>query len=207
MVAFVFQGYFLNLLFLERVKQGKPAFNIRTVLLNIFDKKSIDRLYYKNLVLDNYRYKSVFGNVKRLFEQQKERYLKVSSFIENGDKVIDLYAACGVLDIFLGYKNAEIEITGIEPDYSKLLIAKNCFASRSSRLQFLSDMPENYNFNVVIISKTPSAELEKEIKKMVSRYATKVIILDPDYAYRWIIDLNFQIDYRQNDVVFLKKMD
>jgi len=207
MVAFVFQGYFLNLLFLERVKQGKPAFNIRTVLLNIFDKKSIDRLYYKNLVLDNYRYKSVFSNVKRLFEQQKERYLKVSSFIENGDKVIDLNAACGVLDIFLGYKNTEIEITGIEPDYSKFLIAKNCFASRSSRLQFFSEIPENNNFNVVIISKTPSAELEKEIKKMVSRYATKVIILDPDYGYRWIIDLNFQIDYRQNDVVFLKKMD
>jgi len=208
MVAFVFQGYFLNLLFLERVKQGKPAFNIRTLMLNIFDKKSIDRLYYKNLVLDNYRYKSVFSSVKRLFEQQKERYLKLSGFIENGDRVIDFYSGCGILEIFLGYKNSDIDITGIEPNNSELVIAQNCFAARSSRLHFYPSVPEDSNpFNVVIISKSPSAEMEKEIKKMINRYANKVIILDPSYAYRWVVDLNFQIDYRQNDVVVLKKME
>lgn len=208
LVAFILQSYFLNMLFLERIARGKPAFNIRTVLLNIFDKKSIDKLYYKNLVLDNYRYKSVFPTVKKLFESQKERYLKLSGFIENKETVINFYSGCGLLEIFLGYKNTEITITGIEPDINELVIAQNCFASRSSRLHFHPSVPEEAKkYDVVIISKIPTSEMEKEIRKMVNRYASKVIILDPKYSYRWIIDLNFQIDYRQNDVVVLKKME
>lgn len=42
---------------------------------------------------------------------------------------------------------------------------------------------------------------------MVMATAKKVIILDPDYSYRWVIDLNFEIKYRQNDVVLLQKVD
>jgi len=34
-----------------------------------------------------------------------------------------------------------------------------------------------------------------------------VIILTSEYENRWLIDLNFEIIYRQNNILVLKRMD
>lgn len=97
---------------------------------------------------------------------------------------------------------------GFEADHDKLLISNNTLAASADTLTFSDEWPEDSRiFNTFIITKIPPHEIEERLKKMVMATAKKVIILDPDYSYRWVIDLNFEIKYRQNDVVLLQKVD
>ncbi len=208
LVAFILQGYLFDLLFLNRIKKGKPALSINQVFSNSGNRYKGDKLYFKSAVYDNYRFKSVFNEVRRQFQKEKERYLKLSSFIEENDKVIHFYSGLGILPVYLRYKKQGIEIIGIEPDPYKLVIAENCFAAQTELLNFSDSIPsEIKDFKIFILSKAPLYSLHEEIRDLISKQAKTVIILDPDYIYRWIIDLDFEISYRQNDVVVLQKLE
>jgi hypothetical protein len=208
LVAFILQGYLFDLLFLNRIKNGKPALSINQVFSNSGNRYKGDKLYFKSAVYDNYRFKSVFNEVRQQFQKEKERYLKLATFIEENDKVIHFYSGLGILPIYLKYKKPGIEIIGVEPDPEKLVIAKNCFAAKTEFLNFSNTIPsEIKEFKVFILSKEPLYPMEGEIRDLISKQAKTVIILDPKYVYRWIIDLNFEISYRQNDVVVLQKLE
>ena len=208
LVAFILQGYLFDLLFLNRIKKGKPALSINQIFSNSGNRYKGDKLYFKSAVYDNYRFKSVFKEVRRQFQKEKERYLKLSAFIEENDKVIHFYSGLGILPVYLNYKKPVIEIVGVEPDPEKLVIAKNCFAAKTERLNFSDSIPsEIKDFKVFILSKAPLYSMNGEIRDLILKQAKTVIILDPDYIYRWILDLDFEISYRQNDVVVLRKLE
>lgn len=208
LVAFILQGYLFDLLFLNRIKKGKPALSINQIFSNPGNRYKGDKLYFKSAVYDNYRFKSVFNEVRRQFQKEKERYLKLSGFIEENDKVIHFYSGLGILPVYLNYKIPGIEIVGLEPDPEKLVIAKNCFAAKTEFLNFSDSAPsEIKGFKVFILSKAPLFPMDVEFRDLISKHAKTVIILDPEYVYRWIIDLDFEISYRQNDVVVLRKLE
>ncbi|MGM1056201.1 MAG: MMPL family transporter [Bacteroidota bacterium] len=208
LVAFILQGYLFDLLFLNRIKKGKPALSINQIFSNSGNRYKGDKLYFKSAVYDNYRFKSVFKEVRRHFQKEKERYLKLSLFIEENDKVIHFYSGLGILPVYLKYKKPEIEIVGMEPDLEKLVIAQNCFAAKTELLNFSDSIPsEIKDFKVFILSKAPLFPMNGEIRELISKQAKTVIILDSNYVYRWIIDLDFEISYRQNDVVVLRKLE
>jgi len=205
-VSFILQGFIFNLLFIKPRKKGLAPYNSFGLsrVLGIITEK--DKLYYKREVYANYRYKEIFKSVKKDFEKNKERYLKVSEFTEN-ENVIHFNSNFGVLPIYLSFKNSQNLIIGLESDHEKLQIAKNCYASKSEKLEFKSNLSENTtSFKVIIISESPNKEFESEIQKLVSKQIQKVIILDNEYTYRWIVDSNFEIKYRQNGVILLQKM-
>jgi len=165
-------------------------------------------LYFKAEVYDNYKYKSIFSEVKKEFETDRERYLKLAGFIEQKENVLHFYSGFGILPIYLSYKKPENKIVGFEPDINQNQIADNCFAAKSGNLTFTDDISElTEEYHVFIISEAPQLSFEKELNEMLAKYAKKVIILDPKYSYRWILDLNFEIIYRQNEVVVLQKME
>ncbi len=208
LVAFILQGYLFDLLFLNRIKKGKPALSINQIFSNSGNRYKGDKLYFKSAVYDNYRFKSVFKDVRRQFQKEKERYLKLSAFIGENDKVIHFYSGLGILPVYLHYKKLGIEIMGIEPDPEKLVIAENCFAAKTELLNFSDSIPsEIKDFKVFILSKAPLFPMNGEIRDLISKQAKTVIILDPEYVYRWILDLDFEISYRQNDVVVLQKLE
>ncbi|MCF4101631.1 MMPL family transporter [Gillisia sp. M10.2A] len=205
LVAFVIQGYIFDRLFIIRMKSGKSAFNFMSVLTKATKK---DRLYFKRAIYDNYRYKKVYPVIKKEMELQKERYLKISEHIEETDQILHFYSGFGVLPIYLSYKKPKAKIHGIEPELSKLKIAENCFASRLHSLTYSEEIPMHpTNYNIFIISQIPLFNLENEMNELIAKQAKTVIILDSNYAYRWILDLNYEISYRQNEVVILTKMD
>ncbi|UJH91636.1 hypothetical protein LZ575_02785 [Antarcticibacterium sp. 1MA-6-2] len=69
-------------------------------------------------------------------------------------------------------------------------------------------MPENLkDFNTVILSDTSKEPEGIDLKRLLGSTLKKIVILDPDYSYRWILDYNFEIAYRQNEVVMLKKVE
>lgn len=206
LVAFVIQGYIFQILFLNRKAEGKEPFSFKG-FFNTSRYRERHKLYYRREVYDNYRYKKDLSEVKVEFEKERERFLKVSEFIVEPDKILHYPSEKGILPIFLHYKTAAARITGIEPDPEKRNVALNCFSSKSHKLNFIDDLPEDAGiYNVFILSAAPLG-FEQELKKLVNSTVKKVIILDPQYSYRWILDYNFEIKYRQNDVVLLQKVD
>lgn len=206
--AFILQGFLFESLFLKRIDKGLPAFNFKRSLTLSKNAIKKDKLYFKSEVYDNYRYKSVFSEVKKEFETDRERYLKLAGFIEENESILHFYSGFGILPVYLSYKKPGNKILGFEPDRYRNQIAENCFAAKSGNLTFKDNFSElTEEFRVFIISEAPLFGFEKELKEKLSREAKKVIILDAAYSYRWILDLNFEIIYRQNEVVVLQKME
>ncbi len=204
-VAFVLQGYFFDVLFIERIKKGKPALNFKN-LISFTGKNNGEKLYYRKEVLSNYRYKNVFAEVKKYFDANRERFLKVAGFIEDEEKVLHFYSECGALALFLHYKNKN-KVIGLESNEKKVNISRNCFAVQYSDLQFYNKAPGDITgYKNIIISPAKSQYFQHTLSDLISKQAEKVIILDPGYNYRWIIDLNFEIVYRQNEVILLQKL-
>lgn len=207
LVAFIIQGFIFQNLFLNRKIKGEKPFSFKG-WLNPSKYIGGDKLYHRSAVYDNYRYKKELPAMRKMFDLNRERYLKVSDFIESGDKIFEYPSGNGLLAVFLYYKFPEIEVSGFEADLEKLQISCNTLAASSPTISFSNSWPEDTGrYNTFIISGVPSPEMENRIRKMVSKTGKKVIVLDREYSYRWVIDLNFEIKYRQNDVVLLQKVE
>lgn len=207
-VAFIVQGFIFQKLFIDRKLKGKAPFSFKNYLNPTIITNSDEKLYYRKEVYDNYRYKKDFPGIKKKFESEKERYLKVAEYLEMKDVVLHYTSGKGLLPVYLRYKKPGLKMVGVEHDKAELLIALNTLSSSTAHLEFQDFVPnEKAYFNVIIISEVPQEEAINELNRLITGSANKVIILDPDYSYRWIIDLNFEILYRQNEVVILQKVE
>jgi uncharacterized protein len=204
-VAFLIQGYIFQSLFINRKKQGKAAFNFKNFYYPA--RFSGNRLYHKKELYDNYRYKKALPGVKKEFDPEKERFVRVAEFLEENDRILHFNSGYGSLPIFLSYRFENVELTAVEQDREKLQAAKNTFRNTLETLNFREEVPEDITkFNVLIWSQA-NAFNNLDLKDVISRRIKKVVILDPNYNYRWITDHNFEILYRQNNVVLLGKME
>ncbi|MCM4158832.1 hypothetical protein FHG64_01040 [Antarcticibacterium flavum] len=204
-VAFVIQGYIFQKLFIERKKMGRPAFNFRNFYYPA--RFSGNRLYHKKEVYDNYRYKMVLADVKKEFDPDKERFLRVAEFLEAGDNVLHLNSGYGTLPVFLSYKFNDLMVVAVEGDEDKLHVARNTFRNTVEMLDFKEHVPDDISQINVLIWSRGSSKNQIDLKDVISRRIKKVVILDPGYNYRWITDHNFEILYRQNNVVLLGKVE
>jgi len=205
LVAFVIQTKIFDLLFFRRKLAKKAPFSF-SALVNKSGNK--EQLYLKNAILGNYRYKSVFSKAKKEFTQNRERFLKVSGFMDLGENIFILNSNYGILPIFLSLKNPENEFFVLDRNIKNRKISNNTPQSNAENLNFSKEWPEDLKgYPVFIISKKPSEEIASDLKENISRYASKVIILTSEYENRWLIDLNFEIIYRQNNILVLKRMD
>ncbi|UJH91637.1 MMPL family transporter [Antarcticibacterium sp. 1MA-6-2] len=135
-VAFVIQGFIFDRLFVKRKKEGRPPFSLSSLYYRSKFIGNENQLYFKKEVYDNYRYKKAFDEVKREFETDKERYLKIAEFLDEKDQVLHIHSGYGVLPVFLSYKSGATGITGYEPDPEKSEVAENTFRNTSNNLSF-----------------------------------------------------------------------
>ncbi|WP_037321743.1 MMPL family transporter [Salegentibacter sp. Hel_I_6] len=204
-VAFVIQTKIFDLLFFRRKKEQKAPFSFSALMHKSGSK---EKLYLNKAVLENYRYKTVFSKAKKEFVQNRERFLKVSGFLNPGEKVFMLNSRFGLLPVFLSLKNPENEFFVFDLNEKSRNISNNTFKSNAENLAISENWPEDLKpYAVFIISKKPTTEIASNLKENISRYAEKVIILTTEYENRWLIDLNFEIIYRQNNILVFKKMD
>ncbi|CAM4128145.1 MMPL family transporter [Gillisia hiemivivida] len=205
-VAFILQGAIFDFLFIRPREKGLAPYTALGLAINFNKNSTKDKLYFKKEIIANYRYKKIYRLVKKDFEKNKDRYLKVAEFFDN-ENILHFYSDFGLLSIYLHFKNPENLVTGLELDLEKLQIANNCYAAQSEKLNFENELPENFSeFKSIVICKSSNKLFEKEIHKLVAKQVEKVIILDKDYAYQWIVDSNFEIHYRQNGVILLQRM-
>ncbi|TVZ27931.1 hypothetical protein JM83_3011 [Gillisia sp. Hel_I_86] len=205
-VAFILQGAIFDFLFLRPREKGLAPYTALGLSINFNKNFTKDRLYFKKEIIANYRYKKAFSAVRKDFEKNRDRYLKLADLMGN-ENILHFYSGFGLLPIYLHFKNPGNLVTGLELDPEKLQIANNCYAAQSDRVAFKNELSENFSeFKSIVISKSNNKEFEKEIHKLVAKQVQKVIILDEAYAYQWIVDSNFEILYRQNGVILLQKM-
>ncbi|SHF94999.1 hypothetical protein SAMN05444483_103353 [Salegentibacter echinorum] len=205
MVSFVWQTKLFQVLFIKRKARQKPAFSFSGLLAK---KGSKEKLYMQQTVLGNYRFKNFYVEVRRDFLQHRERFLKISGFITEGEQVFMLNNNFGSFPVFLSKKNPEANFFVFEADTINLEKANNTPTANAKNINFSSVLPEDFKgFSVFIINRKPEAEVEKILKEVIPHHAQKVIILSSALATRWLLDLNFKITYRQSNILVFEKAD
>ncbi|MBE7638791.1 MMPL family transporter [Salegentibacter sp. BLCTC] len=203
-VAFVFQTKLFQILLFKRRENGRAALGFRAFFKRNTSK---ERLYFKQKLLANYRYKSVYKNAKNEFSKQRERFLITSEFVEPGEHVFLQNTYLGLLPLFLFLKNQHTFFQVFDSDKENLKISKNSFSASSENLKFQKNIPSQFTgISVFIITKNPEAIIAETLREAIKKNAEKVIILTSDYNSRWLIDHNFEIIYRQNNILILKRM-
>lgn len=206
-VSFVVQRAIFRTFFLEKVAMGKPPFYL-TKFLGFGSKKSnskTEKLYKQRAVLSNYVYKSCYRTIKLKFKQNREKYLKISVFLETDPgKILVVNSGFGLLPIFLSYKINPEQIVGLEANSAQLEIAKNCFRCKKVRIKYSKNLEFIPNiFKTVIIE--GNVDNSEELKEYLKTNAEKVILVNSNFSHRWLLDLNFEIAYRQNQIFYFKK--
>jgi len=207
LVSFVLQRAIFRKLILNRVNRGKAPFYIRQLgdFRGRITQSESEKLYRKRAVLDNYRYKSVYPQVKKNFRYLREKNLRVGRYIENGESISVINSGYGIIPLFLSYKFETSSIHALE-SYEKLLnIAENTARAKSADISFYSDLAELPETTTYLIY--GDFEEEKTLRELIKRKAEKVIFVESDLSNRWLLDLNFEIVYRQNNILVFRKME
>lgn len=206
-VSFVIQRILFKHLILNRARSGKPAFHFRklTQLGKDPNLSETEKLYRKRSILNNYRYKSVYSEVRKRYRLNREQYLQVSQYIEEGEEIAVINSDAGIIPLFLSYKIDNIIIKGLETNSEDLDISKQLPRAREGNITFTDKIEEIESSQVFIINS--EVEYEEALVDLMKKRAQKVIFVDTDFPHRWLLDLNFEIVYRQNNILVLRKVD
>ncbi|TRO66424.1 MMPL family transporter [Christiangramia sabulilitoris] len=206
-VSFVIQRAIFRRLIINRVKEGNVPFHFKELLdfKGRITNTESEKLYRTRAVLNNYRYKSVYSEVKKSFRHNREKNVRISRYIEEGESVAVINAGYGLLALYLSYKIKDVEISAYTTDNMDYELARGTSRTKNSKLTFYNELNKLPVAKTYIINHNP--EDLNMVKELVKKHGEKVILVDSSVSYRWLLDLNFEIIYRQNKMMVLKKLD
>lgn len=206
-VSFVLQRAIFRKLILNRADSGKTPFYLKQLgdFRGRITGSESEKLYQKRAVLDNYRYKSVYPLVKKRFRIAREKNLRITRYIEDGESISVINSGYGIIPLFLSYKFKNSKIHALETDLDEIKVAKSTARSNSADIYFYDEIDQLPESKVYVIS--GNFQDEKPLKEIIRQNAEKVIFIDSGFPNRWLLDLNFEIVYRQNNILVLRKMD
>ena len=206
-VSFVLQRAIFRKLVINRAENGKSPFYLRQLgdFKGRITGTESEKLYRKRAVLDNFRYKSVYSQVRKRFRSLREKNLRISNYIKNGESVSVINSGYGIIPLFLSYKFDALSIHALETDLESLNISQSTARSRSADISFYKEITELPETEVYVIY--GNCENEEQLKELIKKNAEKVIFIDSDFPNRWLLDLNFEIVYRQNNILVLRKAE
>ncbi|MUP45662.1 hypothetical protein E0K83_07880 [Gramella sp. BOM4] len=206
-VSFVLQRGIFRKLVLDRVEIGEPPYFFKQVLrVNTRKQPSeSEKLYRKGAVLSNYRYKSVFEDVRKKFRACREKMLRLSRYINENEQVSIINSEYGILPLFLSYKFDTIDIQVLERVDESRQIAKNTPQSRKKNIRYYANLDELPPTGVYIIH--GNYEDSEALINFIKPHVQKFILVDSDFPHRWLLDMNFEIVYRQNNILVLQKAE
>ena len=206
-VSFVIQRTIFRKLILNRAENGKAPFYFRQLgdINGRITGTESEKLYQKRAVLDNYRYKSIYPEVKKKFRAIREKNLQLSRYILDGESITVINSGYGIIPLFLSYKFETANIHAYESDKESLNVSRSTARSKYSNISFYDDLEKLPETKVYMIN--GNFDEEKALKDIIQKNADKVIFIDSNFPNRWLLDLNFEIVYRQNNILVLKKLD
>ncbi|HKJ49312.1 MAG TPA: hypothetical protein VJ973_09500, partial [Christiangramia sp.] len=206
-VSFVLQRAIFRKFILSRVESGKAPIYLKRLgdFKGRITNSESEKLNRKRAVLDNYRYKSIYPEVRKKFRIVREKNLRVSKYIEDGESITVINSGYGIIPLFLSYKFETSEIHALENDKSSLNISKGTARANAANILFYSEIEEVPKTGVYVIH--GNFHEEKALKELIGKNAEKVIFIDSDLSNRWLLDLNFELIYRQNNILVYRKLD
>lgn len=206
LVSFVLQRALFRKLILNRVEQGRPPFHFGQLAdMGGKSESESEKLYRRRAILDNYRYKSVFFKVKQRFRNTREKNLRVSRYIEDGESISIVNSEYGIIPLFLSYKYRNASIHAYENKEYRFRVSTRIMRSHSAQIFFYSNIDELPASRVFIIN--GGFQPEEILMDLIKKNAEKVIFIDSDFPNRWLLDMNFEIVYRQNNILVFRKAD
>ncbi|MCH4823169.1 MMPL family transporter [Gramella lutea] len=206
-VSFVIQRAIFRKLVLNRVKIGKSPLYFKKLgdYKGRISKSESEKLYHKRAILDNYRYKSIYSEVRKNFRKIREKNLRISRYIENGESITVINSGYGIIPLFLSYKFENSAIHAYENDVEALNFARGTGRSKIANIAFYSYTEELPETKVYVIY--GNFYQEGILKELILKQADKVIFIDSEFPTRWLLDVNFEIVYRQNNIKVLRRAE
>lgn len=149
----------------ERTKKISAYFKEKFIDLKRIDE---DENYFKNKLKFNYLYKPswIQKTFNSDFKINKKTYHKILSIIPIKGKILHLGCGYGVLDFLLVYDSAHRNVSAWDEDAEKIKIAQNTFTVNRFPLNFIEELPKNFNeFDFVIIQ---NSEEMKRFENLVN---------------------------------------
>ncbi len=204
-VSFIIQRAIFRKFVLKRVEQGRIPLHLKQVSSSLRKPSESEKLYHKRAVLNNYRYKSVYSEVRKRFKSTREKNLRVSRYINEGENISIINSEYGILALFLSYKFSDIKINAFEGDDLFRSFSGMTPRSNSGAISFYNSLEDLPTSDVFILR--GNYQDQKALIDKIKAGAKKVIFIDSDFPNRWLLDLNFEIIYRQNNILVLRKAE
>ncbi|WP_027392738.1 1-acyl-sn-glycerol-3-phosphate acyltransferase [Aquimarina latercula] len=168
------------------------------------DLEGID--YYKKALLNNYRYKSCFGEVKIDYLANKEQYYKTASFIEQKDRVICYSDDYGQFLLHLAFKRPYAKLEGILTKPQKLSVAKNCYTTVRNKIEFVADEDlTSTKFDVLLLHTTTPLQ-PQHLKNLVSEDITRIIVTSEDNLFFESLKTTFKVVVQEFGLTVLNRI-
>lgn len=143
----------------ERTKKISAYFKEKFIDLK---RKDEDENYFKNKLKFNYLYKPswIQKEFNLNFKINKKTYHKIINVIPTKAKILHLGSGYGVLDFLLVYDSAHRNVTAWDTDFEKIKIAQNTFTVNRFPLNFIEELPKEFEqFDFIILQN--SEELKR----------------------------------------------
>ncbi len=162
--------------------------------------------YYKKALLNNYRYKSCYKDVKNDFKINKATYYKAASFINHKDRVLQYSDDYGQFLVYLSFKRPYAKLKGIIVGSDKLAVARNCYATIRNKVEFVPDQDLTSTKFDVLLLKTTAPIQPQIIKKLVSEDVKRVIIFSVSNEFSESPIADFKIDVQEFGLTVLNRI-
>ncbi|AXT53890.1 glycerol acyltransferase [Aquimarina sp. BL5] len=168
------------------------------------DLEGVD--YYKKALLNNYRYKSCFKEIKADYVLNKEKYYKAASFIDHKDRVLQYSDDYGQFLLYLSFKRPYAKLKGILTQEEKLAIAKNCYSTKRNKVAFVDDQDlTSTKFDVFLLHTTTPLQ-PQYIKEILSEDIKRIIIFSESYDFPELMKTTFRVAIQEFGLTVLNRI-
>ncbi len=171
-----------------------------------FRKESEGEDYYKRILFSNYKYKDqrIISLIKEDFEINKKKYHILNKEIPMRSKILHIGDDYGQLDILLVSKFLDRKITSFIRDKNKQKVARNCYTSRSRKVNYISERNslDYSNFDTLLLT-DPESKSNIGLSELES--FNNIIIVDQAYSLEKLLALGFNIIKEFENSIFFEK--
>jgi predicted RND superfamily exporter protein len=164
LISYTLQPFLFNLLINARASKGSAPVALTSLLCR---RKSLRRA-----IRNNYLYKG--NSIERRLRRELDataNYALLNEMLANKTSILDYGCGYGFTAYCAALANTGIDITGVDDNSETLAIANNCYM-KTDRMSFCADMPNQNNFDIVIINKSPD---ERTLTAMLAGTRTLVV--------------------------------
>ncbi len=189
----------------------------RTKNISVFYKDKFNLLrneiekagYFKDILLNNYRYKGaeLFQNVKKEYKENKLLYKEVADILPLKARIAHLSDDFGQLDIILVSRSLDRRITTFIVNEEKRTIAANCYTAIHKSINYVSTIDElNSDKTEILIVSSESKVLNLPIENLSLLHIKEIILIKNNTLATFFKSNGFEEQERTNSrIIYLKK--